>query len=210
MPAAPARLHAAAAAVRRRVLARRRLIAALLVGMAVLAGLRATAGPPPATVQVRVAARDLPAGTVLGRDDLATAAFSPGTVPDGVVETPAGRTLAAAVTRGEPITRPRLVGPELAAADPDRRAVPVRFPDSAQVAMLRPGDLIEVWAADPQGVTAPERLTEAVVLAVPDPDREDAGDSLPGRLTVLGVPHDAVRDVTQHSVTSFLTYSFSG
>ncbi|HEY0951335.1 MAG TPA: hypothetical protein VGD85_14130, partial [Nocardioides sp.] len=52
-------------AVRRAVLARRRPLAALLTAGAVAAGLHAAAEPPPATVEVAVAARDLPAGTVL-------------------------------------------------------------------------------------------------------------------------------------------------
>ncbi|MGZ4536782.1 MAG: SAF domain-containing protein, partial [Nocardioidaceae bacterium] len=55
---------------RRAVLARRRLLAALCAAGAVAAGLQATSVPPPATASVLTAARDLPAGAVLGAGDL--------------------------------------------------------------------------------------------------------------------------------------------
>ena len=51
--------------VRRAVLRRRRLLAALLTAVAVASGVHAVAAPPPARVGVLVAARDLPAGSLL-------------------------------------------------------------------------------------------------------------------------------------------------
>ena len=77
--------------------ARRRLLAALLAAVAVAAGrARGGAAPPPPTVAVPTAARDLPAGTVLGADDVRRRSTSrPTPCPTGVVGDATGRTLAA-------------------------------------------------------------------------------------------------------------------
>src|SRR5690242_13846156 len=99
--------------VRRAVLARRRALAAALTAVAVLAGLQAVAAPPPPHVPVAVAARDLPAGTVLAPGDVTTVDFAPGSVPSGLAGEVAGRTLAAPLRAGEPVTDVRLVGPAL-------------------------------------------------------------------------------------------------
>ncbi|NPD03869.1 hypothetical protein HN031_04110 [Nocardioides sp. zg-1308] len=58
-------------AVRHQLRRRRRLIAAALTAAAALSALRTLAPPPADTVEVLVAARDLPSGTVLDDDDLA-------------------------------------------------------------------------------------------------------------------------------------------
>src|SRR4051794_36222767 len=116
--------------VRRAVLARRRLLAAALTAIAVAAGVHAVAAPPPAEISVLVAARDLPAGTVLTPGDLTSAAFAPGSVPAGLAPDASGRTLAAPMRAGEPVTDVRLVGPELTEGYPGLAAIPVRLPDA--------------------------------------------------------------------------------
>src|SRR3546814_9352265 len=70
-------------ALRRLVLRRRRLLSALLLGLAVLAGLRAVAPPPASTTTVVVAAHDLPAGAVVTDADLTTVALPDAAVPTG-------------------------------------------------------------------------------------------------------------------------------
>src|SRR3954468_20224661 len=109
MPAARDRLSRLLRPVPRAVLARRRSLAAVLTAVAVVAGLRAAAAPPPVRVLVPVAARDLPAGAVLRAGALAEASFAPGSVPAGVAAGAAGRVLAAPLRRGEPVTDVRLV-----------------------------------------------------------------------------------------------------
>src|SRR6476661_8890051 len=111
--AARDRLTSLHRSVRRAVLTRRRLLAGVLAAVAVASGVRAATAEAPPAVAVLVAAHDLPAGTVLGPDDLARAAYSPGSVPDGLASAPAGRTLAAPLRAGEPVTDVRLVGPAL-------------------------------------------------------------------------------------------------
>ena len=191
------------------VLARRRLLAAALTAVAVLAGFRAVAAPPPPTVSVTVAAHDLPAGTLLRTEDLTTVPFAPGTSPDGLAPSPAGQVLAAGVRRGEPITDARLLGATLADGHPGLVAMPVRLPDAAMAALLRVGDSIDLLAADPQG-GAPLPVTEAaLVIALPRGSDDTSADGLPGRLVVLGVPGTDVPDVAQASVTRFLAFSYS-
>jgi pilus assembly protein CpaB len=164
--------------VQRFVAARRRTLTALLVGLAVLSGLSAIRPSPPPTVTVLVAARDLPPGTALAAADLGHAALPSRVVPAGALRPGAGvlgRLVAGAVRRGEPLTDVRLLGPALLAGyAADAVAVPLRFADPGAVALLRPGDRIDVLAApadDPAG--PPARVVAAdiavVVVAVTEP-----------------------------------------
>ena len=196
--------------LRRAVLRRRRLLAAGLTGVAVAAGLHTVASPPPATRAILVAARDLPAGAELAPADLVLAEFARGSAPDDVVADPAGRTLAAPVRRGEPVTDVRLVGPQLADGLSGLTATPVRLPDAGMVGLLRVGDRVDLVAADPRGTGAETVVADAPVLAIPS---EAAGGSgaagLPGRLVVLGVGPDAVDAVAAAAVGSFVTFTWS-
>ena len=194
--------------VRRAVLARRRLLAAVLAAVAVTAGVHAAAAPPPPSIPVLTATRDLPAGTVLEPDDLTTTAFAPGSVPAGLSADPVGRTLAAAVRRGEPVTDVRLVGPALTAGDTSRTAVPLRLPDAGMVALLEVGDRIDLVATDPQGGGSRVVAGGVPVLAIPPPDAEVVAGQ-PGALVVLGISPIDVPDVSDASVRAFLAYAFS-
>ena len=208
-------LRAARRAVRRRVLRHRRLLAALCVGGAVLAGLQAVAPPPPATVTVLVAARDLPAGTVLDGDDLVATAFRPGSAPDGVAGrgSAVGRTLAAPLRRGEPVTDVRLVAPSLLQGYPGLVAVPVRIPDPGTVDLLRVGDRVDLLVTETDG-SAAQHLADAVpVLALP---RERSGDGpvsggvATGRLVVLGTSPALAGPVSAAAVRGCLVITLSG
>jgi Flp pilus assembly protein CpaB len=197
--------------VRRRVLARRRPLAALCAAVAVLVGLRVGAPPPPARVPVPVAAHDLPAGTVVDADDLTTAAFAAGTEPASLPDDPVGRVLAAPVGAGEAVTAARLVGTGLAAAHPDLTVMPVRLPDAGVVELLRPGDRIDLVAADPGSGEATALADDVLVLAVPAATETAAPDSAapPGRLVVLGVLPAAADRVGLAAVTEFLVVAWS-
>ena len=170
----------AARAVRRAVLRRRRLLVAVLVALAVGAGLRAVAAPPPPTVEVLVAAADLPAGTVLGADDLQPVAVPPEAVPASTAPSPTGRTLAAPLRRGEPVTDVRLVGPDLTEGLDGVVAVPLRLPDAGSVGLLRVGDVVDLVGADPRGGGARTVVAGARVLALPSTDPDDAGTGATG------------------------------
>ncbi len=87
---------------------------------------------------------------MLGPADLTSVAFAPGSVPAGADAAPQGRTLAAPLRAGEPVTDVRLVGPALTDGYPGLTAVPVRLPDAGMAALLAVGDRIDLVSADPQ------------------------------------------------------------
>lgn len=208
---APSRIARVTGSVRRAVLRRRRLLAAVLAAVAVAAGLHSVAAPPPATVSVLVAARDLPAGTALGSADLVAAEFAPGSVPDDLVAEPHGRTLAAPLRRGEPVTDVRLVGPQLTEGLADLTATPVRLPDAGMVDLLRVGDRVDLVAADPRGTGAETVARDVPVLAIPAEDAGGPGAAgLPGRLVVVGVDPGDVDSLAAAAVGSFVTFTWAG
>lgn len=165
-----------------------------------------------------VAARDLPAGTVLTGGDLASVEVPPGDVPEAVVTHPVGATLAAPLRRGEPVTDVRIVGPDLTAGHPELTAVPVRFPDADMAGLLRTGDRIDLFATDPaNGHTTPV-ATDALVLGLPPssgaaaaPQHADGNgvtNALGGRLVIVGVAASSVETVTSAGVGGFLTFAY--
>src|SRR5688572_27093279 len=132
----------------------RQVAAATLACLAVVLALRPPGPGSPApvpTVQVIVAAADLPAGTTLAPGNLSTAALPPDGVPAGSATAPGaltGQLLAAPVRTGEPVTDVRLVGPGLwSQVPPGEVAAPVRLADLAVATLLRAGDRVDVLAA---------------------------------------------------------------
>jgi Flp pilus assembly protein CpaB len=198
--------------VRRAVLRRRRPLAALLAAVAVATGLQAVTAPAPPGTVVLVAARDLPAGVVLAADDLRRASYAAGTAPTGAATTPVGRTLAAPLRRGEPVTDVRLVGPGLARGHPGLVAVPVRIPDAGMVALLRAGDRIDLVAADPQGSGARVVAEDVPVLALPAAQADETGPAgaLTGRLVVVGLPAAEVTPLAEAAARDFLSLTLKG
>ncbi|HEU4676031.1 MAG TPA: Flp pilus assembly protein CpaB [Motilibacteraceae bacterium] len=148
----------------------RRLVAALLLAAAAAVAVGALAPAPPPTRPVVVAARDLPAGHRLTADDLAVRHLPPPARPAGAVPAvPAalGRTVAAAVRRGEPLTDARLVGPGLLSGAPAGQvAAPVRVADAAEAALVSPGDVVDVLA-----------VTTGQVRTFADPAATDVGEA---------------------------------
>lgn len=194
--------------LRRRALVHRRWLAAGSAGLAVLAGLQATAPPPEPTRAVLTAARDLPGGTRLQAGDLALVEVPTGLVPtDALSETEAatGRTLAAPLTRGEMLTSVRTVGPGLLAGHPGRTAVPVRILDSDAVDLLRVGDTVTLVAGDPEGRLDPATVATGVpVLALPRPRAHGLSSPTPGRLVVVAVPPETAPMLVSRSISGQL------
>lgn len=201
--------------VRRRLLAHRRLLAFVLATMAVIAGLHAARPAPPVSVALTVAARDLPAGTVLTATDLRTSRVPPGATPTGALADPVGATLAAPLRRGEPITDLRIVGPALTQGHPGLTAVPVRLPDAGMAGLLHVGDTVDLYATDPTTGRTTAVTSDTLVLALPhagDEATSTAGtgvtNALGGRLVLVGVPTSSVEAVTSAGVGGFLTFAF--
>ena len=141
----------------------RRLAAAVLVGLAAILALSPHEGAS-AENMVVIAAQDLSPGTVVGPSQVTVRGVPAQLVPDGAARSPAtvlGRTLAAPVRRGEPLTDVRLTGAELTravSAHSDAVSVPLRLADPGVAALLRPGAAVDV-------VTVGQHQNEPVVLA---------------------------------------------
>ncbi|WP_258059866.1 Flp pilus assembly protein CpaB [Arthrobacter sp. ZGTC212] len=142
--------------LKRFLLRRRRLIAALLccaaAGTAVQALLPPAAGENPLVVS----ASDLPAGAVLTSRDLRTVTVPAATMPPGSFAAPgqvAGQRLATPLKQGSPVLQTSLVGKGLlTGAPPGSVAVAIRPADPAMVALLAPGQLVDVVLAGSDGM----------------------------------------------------------
>ncbi|ACU34588.1 SAF domain-containing protein [Actinosynnema mirum] len=114
-----------------------------------LLGLGALLWPDPATTTVLVAARDLPPGVALAREDVRAVELPPGVAPEGVVaaEVAVGRALVSTARAGEPLTDARLTG-----VDPEAASVAVRF-DPVTAGLLRTGSRVDVVGVGRLGST---------------------------------------------------------
>lgn len=201
---------------------------------------RAAAPPSSATVEVLVADRTLPTGHRLIADDLRTTSWPVDLAP-GRAAVPAentgpqivGRVLSAPIEEGEPLTEARVLGPGLLEGLPAGTvAVPVRPTDPAGVALVRPGDHVDILtgaATDWSGADATGRSASGLTLtrwaarralvlsAVPAPPADASGGSfLPGPNTapddsaiealpgivVLAVPASDVDRLNQATTTA--------
>jgi len=192
----------------RRALLLRRAAAVLLVGLAVVLALTPGSGAA-AAVPVVVASRDLAPGTVLGAGELTLHELPATVVPDGAARATTavlGRTLAAPIRRGEPLTDVRLAGPDLAravSADPAAVSVPLRLPDPAIAALLHPGAVVDV-------VTLGERQHQPVVLAhgarvLAVLESGTGADAAEGRLVLVALDPEGANRVAGASLSQPLT-----
>jgi len=184
-----------------RALALRRVVAGVLVLLAVALAVR----PPPQargepTVPMLVAARDLAPGASLRRADVRVVQAPESLCPTGALtaaEQAAGRVLAGAASRGEPVTRTRLVGREnsrLATGDPNAVAVPVRLADPEVAALLMPGAHVDVVTIPPEGGSQAVLLAAdatVVTIRADEPAGAMQTGSRPGRLVVIAVPRES-------------------
>jgi len=181
----------------------------MCAGVAVVGGVHAVRPGPPATVAVTVAARDLPSGAILTSSDLTVHRLPSGDAPAGSDPRALGRTLAAPVRQGEPVTDVRLVSPSILADYPDQVAVPVRIADADAVGLLQAGDHVDLLAADPRGGRASYVAIDVPVLALPTSSDGDAGGGLTGRLVVVAVPSSDVEALAGAAATDLVSVVIS-
>lgn len=178
----------------------------VLVGLAALLALNRGSSVDGVMV---VAARDLAPGTVVGSGEVTLRELPPQVMPDGAARSPAvvvGRTLAAPVRRGEPLTDVRLTGSELIRAvspDPEMVSVPVRLADPGVAAVLHPGVTVDVVTiSEPQGepvVLARGARVLAVLESGARPGDRD------GRLVLVALDPVAATRVAATSISQNLT-----
>jgi Flp pilus assembly protein CpaB len=189
------------------VLWHRRLLAAGLAAAAVALVIHA-ADTGPRTVPLVVTARDLPGGSTLQRADLDTIDVLPASVPTGAmasIEAVVGGMLAGPARAGEPVTDVRLIGPSLVQGwGEDLLAVPVRIADPGAMAIVRPGELVDLIAApvDGQGAAGPI-ATQVPLLAVPE--QIDGGLHADGALLIVAVTAEQAAALAEAAVSSRLS-----
>jgi Flp pilus assembly protein CpaB len=196
-------------AVRHHLRRRRRLLAAALTAVAVLGVLRALAPPEPDTIEVLVAARDLPSGTRLDDGDLVAHNYPQGLAPPDAATTALGRVLAAPIGRGEVLTDARLVGPGLALAEPGQTILPVRLPDAGMATLLQPGDEIDLVATDPGTGASSIVAREVTVLATPRGVPDGPAGGAGGALVVVGTSATEAIDISSAALSQFVTVSWT-
>lgn len=194
-----------------KLLVHRRGVAAACTACAVWVGLQVVSPAPTTGVDVVVAARNLPAGTVLTGEDLVTRTFAAGSEPAHLLDDAVGRSLAAPVTRGEALTETRVVSPGLTDHLDGRSGVPVRIEDPDVVQLLRVGDRVDVVAVEPMDGEHERVARDAVVLSLsadargPGSGRATlAGEATRGRLVLLGVAADEADEVAAAAVSAEL------
>jgi pilus assembly protein CpaB len=223
--------------LRRALTYHRRLLAAGLAAAAVAVGLGAVSPEPEPTATVVVAATDLPGGRALTGSDVRLAAVPVAAAPDGALSSTAevaGRRLATPARRGEVLTDVRLVGPTLLAGQGGGMvAAPLRVADAGVLAVVRPGDVVDVVAAetalDPPptldgsaaadlapGVAGTQTRARTVaravpVLAVPEVIEDpggglaDTGFGADGALLVVATSAPVAADLAAAAVTARLS-----
>ena len=186
----------------------RQVAAALLTLLALVLALRPAAAPAAAggdeSVLVAVAARDLPAGTVLTAADLTAARYPADVTPAGVPGDPEdlrSRVLAGSVRAREPITDARLVGPGIVSLLAEGQvAAPVRLADLAVAALVHTGDRVDVLATSADAASAEVIAASALVVATTEADGESGAG-----LLLLGVDGGTAARLAAAATSATLT-----
>lgn len=159
----------------------RRPMAACLAALSVAAALSALAPAHSPVVDVVVASRDLPAGSVLGSDALELRELASGAVPPDAgtsIAEVSGSQLAVPLAAGSPVPAASLVGPGLLTGTaPGTVAVPIRPADPDTVGLLRPGQLVDVVLSEGNGYEQPveSRVIARSVPVLWVPTGDDSG-----------------------------------
>jgi Flp pilus assembly protein CpaB len=195
-----------------RTIAARRIAAGALVILAAVVALRSD--PQGDRTEIVVATRDLPSGVELTADDVRLENRTATTVPDGAqldVNAVVGATLAGPARRGEVLTDVRVLGRRLAesVAGPDARIVPLPLADTALLDLVRPGDVVDVLAADSDtGADARPQLvaTNAVVVLVSEKPKGAGNGS--DRVVLVAVGAHAANEVAAAALLQSVTLTF--
>lgn len=183
----------------------RRKLAVLAAVATVLTGLAAAAPPAPPTSAVVRTRTPLGGGVVLTADDLEVVDLPRDGLPDralGDLEALVGRRLAAPVPRHQVLTSVALSASSSVGAG--HVLAPVRLADADVVALLRPGDLVDVIVAASDGGATRTVARSVRVVTIPAHDPDDQGGS-PGALVVLDVVDGDAEPLARAAATGALT-----
>lgn len=156
-------------------------LAAACLGLAALLAVDELRPAPAVTVDVLVAAHDLPAGATLTVADVRTAPLPPdAALPAARAEghaTLVGERTAVPVPEGLPLVPGVLAGGRLS-GPPGTVVTAVRLADAAVARLLAPGDRVDVLAASAQG--GPGTTVARRALVLPSPGDAAGGTGLLG------------------------------
>lgn len=184
----------------------RRKLAVLAAVATVLTGLAAAAPPAPPTTSVVRTRTALGGGVVLTADDLEVVALPRGALPDRTVadaDQLVGQRLAAPVPRHAVLTETALTSTDATLAVGHVLA-PVRLADADVVALLRPGDIVDVIASASDGGATTTVAREVRVVTVPARDPDESGTAT-GALVVLDVAGSDAEPLARAAATGGLT-----
>jgi pilus assembly protein CpaB len=158
-------------------------------------------------IAVVKAESQLPGGTVISAADLVLDRVVASDVPEGVLTDPnalVGKTLAAPVAENQIMT---LLATTVArtSVPPGHVLAPLRLTDSALADLLRPGDVVDVIAADPEAEQAAVVAAGARVVTVPQTPDDRAGPSPEGALVLIDVDSHTARVVARAATSATLT-----
>jgi pilus assembly protein CpaB len=174
---------------------------------AVLTGISAAVPEGPAMATVVKAKSQLPGGTVLSAADLALDHVVASDAPEGVLTDPdalVGKTLAAPVAKDQMMTLLTTTAAR-ASVPPGHVIAPLRLPDTALAALLRPGDIVDVIAADPEAEQAAVVAASARVVTVPQVSDDRLGPGPEGALVLINVDSQTAAVVARAAVSATLS-----
>jgi pilus assembly protein CpaB len=174
---------------------------------AVLTGVSAAAPEGPAMISVVKAKSRLPAGTLVSPADLVLDRVAAADVPEGVLTDPlalVGKSLAAPVAENQMMT-PLAATDVRTSVPPGHVIAPLRLVDTALVALLRPGDLVDVIAADGQAGQAAVVAAGARVVTIPEVSDEQVGPGPEGGLVLIDVDAHTASAVAHAAATATLS-----
>ena len=171
------------------ILRHRRLLAATAAGLAVYFALSAVTAEPDGSAVV-IADRDLDSGTRLRTSDVRSTELPHAAVPAGAATDAGdvvGRTTSGALRRGEVLTDRRTVraGP-LDGFGHDRVLSVVRVTDPSVLALLRPGDRVDVVAVRGDDSPKASRVARGAIVVTVPRQRSSFADGAPVGLAVTG------------------------
>jgi pilus assembly protein CpaB len=186
----------------------RRKLAVVAAAAAVLCGISAAAPSAPTTVAVVRAARQLAGGAVITASDLSVAQVRPGDLPVGAytdVGAVVGQTLAAPVAKGQVLT-PLAISSGRTGVGTGHVMAPLRLGDAGMAALLHPGDVVDVVAADTESAKATVVADGVRVITVPqEPDDPATDRSSAGALVLLDVDRPTAANLARAAVSATLT-----
>jgi Flp pilus assembly protein CpaB len=159
-------------------------------------------------IPVVKAKSQLPGGTVLSATDLALDRVVAADVPEGVVTDPndlVGKTLAGPVAENQMMT-PLTTTTARTGVPPGHVIAPLRLADPALAALLRPGDVVDVVAADTDGEQPAVVIAAgARVVTVPELLDDRAGPGPDGGLVLIDVDSHIAALVAQAAASATLS-----